>query len=122
MNNLIAKAKAALSASLGRFFYTRPALKRAGLLAALYTVPTLVAAPMFSAVLIGSIWALVLLALFWGMGAERASTEWDAVFSLPRLSAFAFWRWHELEKKRFFAVFAALSVAWLLTFALAVLS
>lgn len=126
MKNVIARAKAALSASLGRFFYTffntRPALKRAALITGLYAVPTLAAALVSSAVLVGGIWALMLLALFWGMGAERAATEWDSIFSLPPLSAFAFWRWHGLEKKRFTAVLATLATGWLITASLAVLS
>jgi len=124
MNISIAKAKAALSASLGRFFYaifnSRPALKRASLVAALYLVPALLAAPFSAAVLVGGIWALMLLAVFWGMGAERAATDWDRVFSLPPVSSFAFWRWHGLEKKRFLAVIAVLCAGWLSTAALQV--
>lgn len=122
MNNLIARAKAVLSASLGRFFYTRPALKRAGLAIVLYSLPPLIAAAFSAQTVVGGVWALMLLYLFWGMGAERASVEWDDVFSLPPASAFAFWRWHGLEKKRFFAAAIALGAGWLLTAALAVLS
>lgn len=115
MNNLIARAKAALSASLGRFFYTRPALKRAGLVALLYSAPLLTADLFSEAAVVGAVWALMLLSLFWGMGAERASVEWDDVFSLPPVGSFAFWRWHGLEKKRFLAVIAALASAWVVT-------
>ncbi len=122
MKNSIARVKAALSVCLGRFFYTRPSLKRAALIAALYAAPTLAGVLAVSAVLVGAVWALILLALFWGMGAERAATEWDSMFSLPPLSAFAFWRWHGLEKKRFIAVFATLATGWLVTISLAVLS
>ncbi len=126
MNNLIANAKAALSVSLGRFFYaifnTRPALKRACLVAVLYSVPTVLAALFSVAALVVGVWALMLLAVFWGMGAERAAIEWDKTFSLPPLSAFAFWRWHGLEKKRFIAVIVALSAMWLSTAAIQVLS
>lgn len=121
MKIYIANAKAALSASLGRFFYTRPALKRAGLVLLLYCGPPLVAAIFSAAIPIGGIWALMLTSLFWGMGAERAAVEWDDVFSLPPLSAFAFWRWHGLEKKRFLAALAALLAGWAVTVAEAVL-
>jgi len=93
--------------TLSSFFAGRPALTRAWLVFALYG---LLALP---AVLLGTLlpavaWALFLAALFWGMGAERASLEWDAVFTLPSPGSFAFWRWHALERKRFLSALAAL--------------
>ena len=107
-----------LKSGLGRFFYTRPALKRFALVVGLHSVvlvplvlletfggPGLLALWLVLAFL-G--WSLFLLGLFWGFGAERAATEWDDVFALPPLSSLAFWRWHALEKKRFCAVLAAL--------------
>jgi hypothetical protein len=110
MKNLFTRFIAALSAGWSRFFYavfnSRPGLKRGALVLVLYagfSVPV-----MFVFGWLAPIWALMLLALFWGMGAERASLEWDPVFALPPLSAFAFWRWHALEKKRFIAVLLAL--------------
>lgn len=125
MKNYIENAKAALSASLGRFFYmlfyTRPAMKRASLVLILYSVPPLVSALFSAAVEVGSVWALMVVSLFWGMGAERASIEWDDIFSLPPISAFAFWRWHGLEKKRFLSALAALAAGWVATVALTVL-
>lgn len=104
MKNIYLKLKAAI----GRFFYVRPALKRAFLVLALFlpfaAVSHLAGVPDIS------VWAAVfLLALFWGMGAERATIDWDPVFSLPPVKSFAFWRWHPLERKRFNAVLLALA-------------
>lgn len=112
MKNLLTRVKAALGMRGSRFFHalflTRPGLRRAALVLALYAAGAALAALMLASAGLALIWALVLLALFWGMGAERAALEWDPVFSLPPVSAFAFWRWHALEKKRFVATLLAL--------------
>lgn len=114
---LAAKAAftAALKGFLGRFFYTRPALKRGvlvvGLMGPFVVLGHAVAAPLLSVCV-----AVVLLALFWGMGAERAATDWDPVFSLPPVSAFAFWHWQPLERKRFYAVLFALGICAAISF------
>jgi hypothetical protein len=104
--------------SIGRFFYTRPALKRGALalvLQQLVVLPLgLIAAGSgvglvdIWAALVSLQWTIFLVGLFWGMGAERASTEWDGTFALPPLKSFDFWRWHALEKKRFMAVLVSL--------------
>lgn len=104
MKNIYLKLKAAI----GRFFYVRPALKRATLVLSLFlpfaAASHLVGVPGISA------WAAVfLLALFWGMGAERTAIDWDPLFSLPPLKSFAFWRWQPLERKRFSAVLLVLT-------------
>ncbi len=113
MKQLLLSAKAVLGKTLGRFFYvlfhTRPALKRGALSLFLYAVPTAVAAAgPVSLSTFGTFWAFGLLMLFWGMGAERAATDWDPVFFLPHPRSFAFWHWHALEKKRFLAAIMAL--------------
>lgn len=111
MKKIYVLVKAALSASLGRFFYTRPALKRGGLVLAILVVPTLAGYLVDISILsVAAIWAPIVAALFLGMGAERAAIDWDPVFSLPPVSAFAFWRWHALEKKRFLAALSAVVV------------
>lgn len=110
---LIGKLLVAPFIRLGRLlnalFHTRPALKRGGLVLVLYSVPVCLAALLSApTIVVGVVWALALLMLFLGMGAERAATDWDPVFALPPLKSFAFWRWHALEKKRFLAAVSAL--------------
>lgn len=100
--------------SVGRFFYTRPALKRGAFAFGLFAVIGLPVAAVGVPMLSG-LWAVALLALFLGLGAERASLEWDPVFALPPVRNFAFWRWHGLEKKRFTAVIVALGIGLLLS-------
>lgn len=112
------KRTAATASAIGRFFYTRPALKRGALalgLQQLVLVPLGLLANAADpglmdvwAALIGLQWSVFLIGLFWGMGAERAATDWDSVFALPPLRSFDFWCWHALEKKRFSAVLVAL--------------
>jgi len=103
---------------VGRFFYAqthrRSALKRGLFSFGLYGAIALPAAIIGMPVL-AAFWALALLTLFLGMGAERASLEWDPVFALPPARNFAFWRWHALEKKRFLAVLFALASGLLLS-------
>ena len=94
--------------SVGRFFYARPALKRGLFAFGLFAIIGLPVAAIGVPALSG-IWGAALFALFLGMGAERASLEWDPVFALPPVRNFAFWQWHGLEKKRFIAVVVALS-------------
>ncbi len=117
----------ALGFTLGRFFYQRPALKRAALALALQqlvllplvSVATSAAGVVFAfwVVLLGLAWTFFLFGLFWGMAAERASTEWDSIFSLPTARSFLPWRWHALERKRFLAVSCALAAGLLLSLA-----
>lgn len=103
---------------VGRFFYVRlnmrPGLKRGLFAFALYGALALPAA-VAGVPLLAMLWAPALVMLFLGMGAERASLEWDPVFALPRARDFAFWRWHALEKKRFSAVLIALGFGLLLS-------
>ncbi len=103
MKKRFLSAKAAVAAAIGRFFYVRPALKRAILVLMLFlpfaAVSHLVAVPGIAVCA-----AVFLLAFFWGMGAERAALDWDPVFSLPPVKSIAFWRWQPLERKRFKAV------------------
>ena len=87
--------------------YSRPALKR-GLLALLLFAPLALLLIFIFNALAAAVWGLVLAAVFLGLGAERASTDWDEVFALPALRNFAFWRWHPLERKRYFAVLTAI--------------
>ncbi len=107
-----------LKAALGRFFYSHPTLKRAGLVFALQLV-VLIPLGIFAAV--GSdalfalmltclmiMWCAFLIGLFLGLGAERASMDWDSIFALPPVRAFAFWRWHAIERKRFLGVLGAI--------------
>lgn len=117
----------ALGFTLGRFFYPRPALKRAALALALQQLvllplgcltaggPTIILA--FWVLLIGLAWTFFLFGLFWGMAAERASTEWDSIFALPTAQSFMPWRWHALERKRFLAVTFALAAGLLASLA-----
>ncbi|WP_262694490.1 hypothetical protein [Kordiimonas aquimaris] len=108
-------SKAAVGKTISRFFYalfhTRPGLKRGALVLLLFAA-VVVPFSVFSGQMlyVSGLWALMLFALFLGMGAERAAIEWSPVFALPPISAFAFWRWHALEKKRFLAVLTALAV------------
>jgi len=109
--------RAFMTRRLHRFssvFTLRPALRRAGLVFGLYAV---LALPM---VLLGfllpaGLWAVFLTALFLGLGAERASLEWDATFALPPVRSFAFWRWQALERKRFLGALAALGLGLVLS-------
>jgi len=113
---LLAKVRAQLTAS----FYSRPALKRGLLVFGLFTalaLPLGLLAGQWGVVA----WALVLAALFLGMGAERASTDWSEVFALPALRNFAFWRWHALERKRYVAALTALAIGFACSMALALL-
>ena len=121
MKKMIRSAKAALGAALGRFFYTRPAFKRALLAVALWA-PSILVQLMVGSNEIGLAWALLLAAFFWGMGAERAALDWDPVFSLPLLRSFAFWRWQPLERKRFLALAATLLTGGLVSLAWGVLA
>ena len=102
-------------ANLGRMLDHRPALKRGLLVLLLFAV---LAVPLTA--LFGGwatfVWALMLAAVFIGLGAERDSTDWDAVFALPALRHFKFWRWHGLERKRYVAVLAALALGQILAF------
>ena len=110
--------KRAVNRTFTIIFNTRPGLKRGALvltLFALVAVPACVVVP-HAALSVSVVWALVLFALFLGMGAERAAVEWSPTFALPPLGAFAFWRWHTLEKKRFIAVIAALVLGLVVTF------
>lgn len=102
MKQKIASLRAAVAGSIRRFFNSRPTSKRVGLLVMLI-LPGFGLALLVGNTALATLWALLLLSLFWGMGAERAALEWDATFSLPPISAFAFWRWQPLEKKRFMA-------------------
>jgi hypothetical protein len=113
-----------------RFLYRRPALKRA-LLALLLQqamlLPFTLSLPLhgnvlatFWALLFGGFWTAFLAGLFWGMAAERASTQWDSIFALPGPASFLPWRWHALERKCFIAVLATLAAGLLLTLALEV--
>ncbi len=117
----------ALGFTLGRFFYPRPALKRAALALALQQIvllplscltaggPTIILA--FWVLLLGLAWTFFLFGLFWGMAAERASTEWDSIFALPTAQSFMPWRWHAFERKRFLTVTCALSAGLLASLA-----
>ena len=90
-------------------FRARPALRRGLLVFFLFCVPALplvLVAGSFSLLL----WACVLAAVFLGLGAERASTNWDDVFALPAARHFKFWRWQALERRRYQAVLCALGV------------
>jgi len=97
------RAKAKLATMLDR----RPALKRGLLVLLLFAI---LAVPLTA---LGSgwaafVWAVMLAAVFIGLGAERDSTDWDAIFALPALRHFKFWRWQALERKRYVAVLVAL--------------
>ncbi len=120
MKKHILAAKAAVVAAIGRFFYTRPACKRGVLVAGLMG-PFVVLAHIVAAPLLAVAAAVFLLALFWGMAAERAATDWDPVFSLPPVSAFAFWRWQPLERKRFHVVLLVLALCIAASFAAVVI-
>jgi len=87
--------------------YSRPGLKR-GLLTLLLFAPLALMFTFVFNVLAAVMWGLVVAAVFLGLGAERASTDWDEFFALPALRNFAFWRWHPLERKRYFSVLATL--------------
>lgn len=113
-----ARSSSLLKAAVGRFFYVHPVLKRAGLVFALLL---LVLVPLGTFAVVGGdtlfalmltclmiMWCAFLFGLFLGLGAERASVDWDNVFALPPLRAFAFWRWHAIERKRFLGVLGAL--------------
>ncbi|MBL4838484.1 MAG: hypothetical protein JKY34_12990 [Kordiimonadaceae bacterium] len=109
---------AARLTSVGRFFvaqfHSRPVLKRGlfalGLFASVGVPAAVIGVPVLAVV-----WAGAVFTLFLGMGAERASLEWGPVIALPPARSFAFWRWHTLEKKRFFAVLVALAVGLLVS-------
>ena len=102
---IITKSKA----KLARMLNHRPALKRGLLVLLLFAVLAVPLAALFG-VWAASLWALVLAAVFLGLGAERTSTDWDAMFALPAPRYFKFWQWHALERKRYFAVLAALAM------------
>lgn len=111
------RIRAAMVSAIGRFFHARPVLKRALLALMLQQVllVPLLALPGGGlvppiAMLMGLMWSAFLLGLFWGMGAERAALDWDAVFNLPPARSFHFWGWHALEKRRFLGVVVALLV------------
>ena len=109
---------AALKAAVSRFFYSHPAMKRGALVLVLQLVVLLPLSFItlsagagllaLSLTLFMFVWCAFLLGVFLGMAAERAATDWDAIFALPPLRAFLFWRWHTLERKRFMAVVGAL--------------
>ncbi|WP_417459222.1 hypothetical protein [Kordiimonas sp.] len=107
-----------LKAAVGRFFYAHPTFKRAGLVFALQLV-VLVPLGIFATVggdalfalmltCFMAMWCAFLTGLFLGLGAERASSDWDSIFALPPLQAFVFWRWHAIERKRFYGVLGAI--------------
>lgn len=109
-----ARAKRAVAArhikeGLIAFLLPRQALKRGLLVAAMFSVGAVLSLPIFG---IAGPWgcAVIIAALFLGLGAERASTSWGAVFSLPAPGDFAFWRWRSPERRRFFASLASLGV------------
>lgn len=110
MKQKIASLRAAVAAAIRRFFNSRPTSKRVGLVVMLL-LPGFGLAWLIGNTALATLWALMLLSLFWGMGAERAALEWDATFSLPPVGAFVFWRWQPLEKKRFVAVLVACALA-----------
>lgn len=115
---LWAPIKRAVSRIFTATFNTRPGLKRGALMLILFAfvaMPVCIVVP-DAALSASGIWALMLVCLFLGMGAERAAVEWSPTFALPPLSAFAFWRWHALEKKRFVCAVLALALGLLCTF------
>lgn len=119
IRGLANRTLAAVTSGVGRFFYRRPALKRALLAFILQQVVLVPFALLGGHTSLGFVhlaasffcvgWTAFLFGVFWGMGAERASVEWDSVFALPTVASFRVWRWHALERKRFFAVIMALS-------------
>ncbi len=105
---------------VGRIFYAqtqmRPGFRR-GLFALGLYAAIAVPAAIVGAQVLACVWAAGLFMLFLGMGAERASLDWDPVLALPPVRSFAFWRWHALERKRFLAVLVALSFGLILSLA-----
>lgn len=102
------------STSVSGIFTAKPALTRGWLVFGLYCVPAVPLA-LFGLHAATTVLAAVLLGLFLGMGAERASLEWSSSFSLPRLRSFCFWRWEVTERNRFYAVLIALAAGQLFT-------
>lgn len=106
-----------IKAAIGRFFFAQPVLKRGLLAGALYS-------PVFgiqfiapgAPVCLGVVVGVGLVAVFLGIGAERAATEWDKTFSLPPIGAFAFWRWQPAERRRFIVTGGVLLLAVVVTF------
>ena len=104
--------RALLAHSLHRFsgfFSAKPALLR-GCVALVLHGLVAVPAAWFTSVVLAAAWAACLAMLFLGLGAERASTERGAVFALPPLASFAFWRWYALERRRYVATLAGLGL------------
>ena len=106
-NRTLSTFSAKISGVLSGALYSRPALKRGLLVLLLFGVPALPLTVLFGA-FAPATWGLVLGAVFLGLGAERASTDWDDMFALPAPRNFKFWHWHALERKRYLAVLAAL--------------
>ena len=108
MKQFFLSVKAAVGGAFSRFFYSRPAAKRV-LLVTLLWLPSMLVDLVLGQAFAAPLWALMLVTLLLGMGAERAALEWDPFFSLPPLKSFAFWRWQPLERKRFIAAVASLA-------------
>lgn len=114
---LFARPLNRISSGMHRFFSARPAAKRILLVALVFGIPVIAVhllmpllAPLVTAQL-----AVLLIGAFLGMGAERASTDWDDFFALPPLSAFAVWRWYPIERMRFLAAISSIFVLWVIS-------
>lgn len=118
MRRVFMRPVARANALFHQFFAARPATKRVLLVILLFGIPLVFAHLILStlAPLVTAQLAMLLMGTFLGMGAERASTDWDDFFALPPLSAFAVWRWYPIERKRFSAAIGAILVLWIFSF------
>lgn len=90
-----------------RYIYPRMGLKRGILVAGLFSAGAGLLGPVFGFEALVA-WALIIAAVFLGLGAERATTDWGSVFGLPSPRDFVFWAWRPVERKRYWATLVSL--------------